>query len=121
MKLDRELEYGFSRQLSVEVLQQMELMTEKERKEFLEKSGYRKSRNKMMNSLGMKEYLEMLEGKFEQGSGSNPAKEIELVDKYVKLIEENKTSFIAKAMPLIRFEEMTPYEHSQRQRRRDAR
>lgn len=92
MKLDRELEYGFSRQLAVEVLQQMELMNEKERKEFLELSGYRKARNKMLNSMSMKEYLELLEGKFGQDSGSNPAKEIELVDKYVRLIEENKTS-----------------------------
>lgn len=90
----------------------MELMTEKERKEFLELSGYRKARNKMLNSLSMKEYLELLEGKFAQDSGTNPATEIELVDKYIRLIEENKTSFIAKAMPLIKFEEMTPYEHS---------
>ena len=70
----------------------MELMTEKERKEFLELSGYRKARNKMLNSLSMKEYLELLEGKFAQDSGTNPAKEIELVDKYTRLIEENKTT-----------------------------
>ena len=71
----------------------MDLLSEKQRKEFLEASGYRKARNKMLNSMSMKEYLELLEGKFSQPA--DPAKEIELVDRYVRLIEESKTTVSA--------------------------
>ena len=68
----------------------MELLDEKERKAFLEQSGYRKVRNKMMNSMSMIEYLKLLEVKFSENAKSDPTSEIELVEKYVKLIEESK-------------------------------
>ena len=70
----------------------MELLKEKERKQFLEQSGYRKARNKMMNSMSMREYLELIEVKFSEESNTEPAKEIALVDKFIRLIEESKTS-----------------------------
>ena len=70
----------------------MELLNEKESKAFLDQSGYRRKRNMMLNSMSMKEYLELLDEKFTAQADVDPCKEIELVDSYVKLIEENKHS-----------------------------
>ena len=78
----------------------MELLDEKERKSFLEQSGYRKVRNKMMNSMSMIEYLKLLQDKFSENAKSDPTKEIELVDKYIKLIEESKESVSTLVMKL---------------------
>ena len=70
----------------------MEMLDEKESKQFLEQSGYRRKRNMMLNSMSLKEYLELLEDKISKEASVEPIKEIELVDKYVKLVDENKTS-----------------------------
>ena len=70
----------------------MELLDETGGKEFLDQSGYRRKRNMMLNSMSMKEYLELLDAKFSQAAKVDPSKEIELVDRYIKLVEENKHS-----------------------------
>ena len=46
----------------------------------------------MLNSMGLREYLELLDEKFSEAAKVDPSKEIELVDRYVKLTEENKHS-----------------------------
>ena len=46
----------------------------------------------MLNSMGMKEYLELLEVKLSTSKDDDPSREIELVDQYTKLVEENKTT-----------------------------
>ena len=63
IKLDRELEYGFSRGLVADTLITMKLMDNegKEEAKFLDASGHNYIRSKKLNSMSLKEYLEILE------------------------------------------------------------
>ena len=82
-----------------DLLLQMELLDEKGGKAFLEQSGYRRKRNMMFNSMSLREYLELLDEKFSEAAKVDPSKEIELVDRYVKLVEENKHSVSIQQYP----------------------
>merc|ERR1719469_815065 len=66
IKLDRELEHGFSRGLVADTLITMNLMDNvgKEEAKFLDASGHNYIRSKKLNSMSLKEYLELLENKF---------------------------------------------------------
>ena len=79
VKIDRELEYGLSRQLLADCLVKMDLMEEaKEVSSFLDKSGHNYIRSKMLNSLPLMEYLQLLEFKFVDES--DPSAEIRRTD-----------------------------------------
>ena len=66
----------------------MELLDEKQKKQFLEQAPSRRVRHQMLNSLGLNEYLEMLETKFT----ADPTKEKGYVDEYIRLVEANRES-----------------------------
>ena len=89
IRIDRELEFGFSRILLADCLIKMGLMDrEKDLADFLASSGYNYIRSKMLNSLSMKEYLQLLENKFvEVASKDDPRKELECVDTFIKLVD----------------------------------
>ena len=88
IKLDRELEYGFSRGLVADTLITMKLMDNvgKEEATFLDASGYNYIRSKKLNSMSLREYLEILEKKFVLEAKN----ELECVDTFIRLVEEDK-------------------------------
>ena len=93
IKLDRELENGFSRGLVADTLITMNLMDNvgKEEAKFLDESGHNYIRSKKLNSMSLKDYLVILEEKFvDVASKDDPAKEIECVDTFIRLVEEDK-------------------------------
>ena len=100
VKLDRDLEYGLSRQLVADCLVRMELMeADKEVNTFLDASGHQYIRSKMLNSLSLKEYLEMMEKKFvTEGSKDDSAAELRHVDTFLKVIEEEKETVSARLL-----------------------
>ena len=94
---------------------------EKEEQKFLDASGHSYIRSKKLNSLSLKDYLTILEQKFvDQASKDDPTQELICVDKFIKLVEEDKDTFLDRTHDVIREAEMTPYEHKQRQMARDA-
>ena len=108
VKLDSELDLGFSRQLVADVLVKMELMKKKEEMgKFLDASGHNYIRSKKLNSMSLKEFLEVLESKFCTDDGS----EAEYVETFIKVTEEEKNTFLDRAYADIKEAEMTPYEH----------
>ena len=72
----------------------------KEEAKFLDLSGHNYIRSKKLNSMSLKEYLQILETKFvDVASKDDPAKELECVDTFIRIVEEDKLivsfSFIA--------------------------
>lgn len=99
----------------------MELITKKEVGKFLDKSDHNYIRSKKLNSLSIREYLEVLEEKFCVGEGAEDVdKQSEHVENFVKLVDEEKTTFLDRAYAEIREAEMTPYEHRQRRLAQEA-
>lgn len=93
IKLDRELQYGFSRGLVADTLISMNLMDNvgKEEAKFLDESGHMYIRAKKLNSMSFKEYLQILEQKFVlEASKDDPTKELECVETFIRLVEEDK-------------------------------
>merc|ERR1719469_457022 len=120
IRLDRELENGFSRGLVADTLITMNLMDNvgKEEAKFLDLSGHNYIRSKKLNSMSLKEYLQILETKFvDVASKDDPAKELECVDTFIRIVEEDKLIFLDRAMEIIKYHEMTPYEHKQRKKK----
>ncbi len=113
VKLDRELENGFSRQLVADTLMKMDLFNKKEEEtKFLDASGHNYIRSKKLNSMSLKEYLTILEQKFvDIASKDDPAKELECVDTFIRLVEEDRDTFLPRTLDVIKEAEMTPYEH----------
>lgn len=91
VKIDRELEYGFSRGLVADTLIEMGLMDNigKEEAEFLDASGHNYIRSKKLNSMSLKEYLEVLEKKFVV-EASEPWQELSYVEKFIEQVEKDK-------------------------------
>ena len=123
LQIDREIdEYGFSRQLVADCLMKMNLMKEgkDEEHKFLDDSGYNHIRSKRLNSMSLKEYLQILEQKFvDEASKDDPTKELECVDRFIELVQEEKLIFMERALKVIEFAEMTPYEHKQWKKQQD--
>ena len=93
VKIDREqVEHGFSRQLVADVLYRMQLMDKKEEeKKFLDESGFSYIRSKKLNSMTLKDFLQTLEKWIvDVGCKDDPAKETELVNRFVELVEEER-------------------------------
>ena len=55
-----------------------------EEHKFLDDSGYNHVRSKRMNSMSLKEYLQVLEKKFVDEANN----ELECVDKFIALVQE---------------------------------
>ena len=70
----------------------MELMDLDQKREFLEQNKSPKLRTQMLTSLSLKEYLGLLESKFTVKVEREPLSETELVERYMKLVEQNKHS-----------------------------
>lgn len=96
----------------------MELMNkEKDEFEFLKESGYQYHRSKKLNSMSLKNFLETLEKRIvDQACKDDAAKEIELVDRFIALVEEEKDLYLERTLLEIKEHEMTPYEHAQRKK-----
>ena len=63
----------------------------KEEAKFLDLSGHNYIRSKKLNSMSLKEYLQILETKFvDVASKDDPAKELECVDTFIRIVEEDK-------------------------------
>ena len=94
----------------------MELMDKKnEEDDFLNKSGHSYIRSKKFNSMSLKEFLEVLETKFiDVASKDDPTKEFECVETFIRLVEEDRATFVERTEADIREAEMTPYERRQR-------
>ena len=70
----------------------MELVnTKEEESEMLRNSGYEALRSKRLNSMSMKEYLTNVEDRISAKCKDDPVKEIELVDQYINLINQEKS------------------------------
>ena len=54
----------------------------------LKASGYDHVRNKRLNSMSLKQYLLIIEKKFEKKIKEDPQSEIKLVEEYLRKIEE---------------------------------
>lgn len=80
----------------------MELMNkEKDEFEFLKESGYQYHRSKKLNSMSLKNFLETLEKRIvDQACKDDAAKEIELVDRFIALVEEEKDLVSASHPPI---------------------
>jgi hypothetical protein len=63
VKVDSELKNGFSRQLIINILNRMNVMDDKEQKEFLRASGYSTIRKQMLCSCNLKSLYELIESK----------------------------------------------------------
>ena len=104
-----------------DVLVRMELMDKKGSQEFLDQSDHSYIRSKKLNSLSMKEYLETLETKFiDVAAKEDPLKELECVENFIKITNEEKLVFLERCLADIKEHEMTPYEHKQRKLQREA-
>ena len=71
----------------------MNLMDNKGKEEatFLDASGHMYIRAKKLNGMSFKEYLEILDQKFVlESSKDDPTKELEYVDTFIRLVEEDK-------------------------------
>mmetsp|Transcript_25553 Transcript_25553/g.34155 ORF Transcript_25553/g.34155 Transcript_25553/m.34155 type:complete len:222 (+) Transcript_25553:230-895(+) len=116
LQIDREMEHGFSRQLVADCLMKMDLMDEKkEQTEFLDNSGHSYIRSKKLNSMSLREFLEVLDDKFMNvAAKDDPLKEFECVDRFLAVVKEEKETFLERCLMDIREAEMSPYEHKQR-------
>ena len=76
-------------------------------------SGFNHYRSKKLNSMSLKRYLQTMERHIVKAVGDNPEKEIEIVDQYIKHVEEQKSLFLERCMPDIEFAELTVYEQNQ--------
>ena len=104
-----------------DVLVRMELMDKKGSQEFLDQSSHSYIRSKKLNSMSMKEYLETLETKFiDVAAKDDPLKELECVENFIKITNEEKLVFLERCLADIKEHEMTPYEHKQRKLQREA-
>ena len=94
----------------------MDLFNKKEEEtKFLDASGHSYIRSNKLNSMSLKEYLEILEKKFvDIASKDDPTKELECVDTFIKLVEDDRETFLPRTLEVIKEAEMTPYEHNQR-------
>ena len=63
VKVDSELANGFSRQLVINILNRMNVMDDKEQKEFLRSSEYTTIRKQMLCSCNLKTLYELIESK----------------------------------------------------------
>ena len=61
VKVDRNLEYGFSRQLIINTLKAMGCMTKEEETEYHKSSNYFQPRSKRLFSMTLKNFLEKME------------------------------------------------------------
>lgn len=82
----------------------------------MDQSGHNYIRSKRLNSLALKDYLLLLEDRFCSGAAyeANPASEIDQVDTFIKLVEQEKEVFYERAVKLIEYQEMTPYQVRQK-------
>ena len=123
VRIDREMkDYGFSRQLVADVLIRMNLMDrQKDLPKFLDESGYSQIQSKKLNSMSLKEYLTVLEKKFvDQASKDDPKIELQLIDQFIKFVDEEKTTFMDRTIEDIKDANMTPYEFNLRKKEREA-
>ena len=67
--------------------------------------------------MSMKEYLEVLDGRF---ASQQEKEEHELVETFINFVHEEKSLYLDRALAVIREYEMTPYEHRQRRLKQEA-
>lgn len=115
VRIDRELEHGVSRQLVIDSLESQGLLEDarEEVSDILEASEYRHIRSKKLNSMSLKEYLQLVESKVYRACKDEPVKEIELVQKFTTFMEEHKDKFYEKCIKDIEWMELSIYEQNQ--------
>ena len=69
--------------------------------------------------MSLKDFLLIIEQRFVIDQ-ADPAKEIELVNRYIEIVQEEKDIFLERTWAEIKELEMTPAEHHQRKQRREA-
>ena len=65
--------------------------TDEQESNLLRDAGFEKIRAKRLYSMSLKEYLETVEKEIVKARGDDAAKEIELVETYLKVVEEEKS------------------------------